>query len=168
MTCVDPSGPCTALVEEGRCHDLRLPWVTLGETISPSWSTTGRGGIAILGTRVCRCHLPPLPLSINTWPSSGIIMAWTFTTCLHFAMPPQARTASVLGLWVPFPRRLVVGANLANTLSSGFVLCEALVWCWWPVNCGGYRNRYRESAKMKRQRTMSQMKKQEKKLQQET
>ena len=30
---------------------LRIPWDTLGETFAPSWSASGRGGIAAPGTK---------------------------------------------------------------------------------------------------------------------
>lgn len=46
---IEPGGHCRAPVEkDGRNHhgNLRISWDALGETVVPSWSVPGRGGIA--------------------------------------------------------------------------------------------------------------------------
>ena len=55
---------CNAPVEKDPL--LRIPWDALGETFPPSWSASGRGGIAPQGTReLVDAIALPCPLNIG-------------------------------------------------------------------------------------------------------
>lgn len=47
------------IVKGGRWCGLRIPWDTLGEMISPSWSVSERGGIASPGRKELACAISP-------------------------------------------------------------------------------------------------------------